>query len=183
MKDRDGREIGCCKTIGSRQRLELFKVQTEIAERGCRPLPSVWEGEDSELLEQMFDFYPRREPERILDATINEARFWRGSKRIVAGLDINSRYHPTVVGDNMAMPFTNESFDVVVYDHPHIPNLDPAGVEDFDVGELSQDFEARRETCWRTGCSPATSLDLEWEPQVAYSILKQSRQCYSLHPE
>ena len=87
-----------------------------------RLLPSVWQGEDAELLELMLGFYPHTPPQRILDATVNAGRFWRGSQRPVIGLDINSRYHPDVVGDNLCMPFRDGVMDVVVYDPPHIPN-------------------------------------------------------------
>jgi hypothetical protein len=69
------------------------------------PLPSVWDGEDAELIERMLNFYPRKKPRRILDSTVNGARFWRGSKRAVVGLDIESRHRPNLVGDNTAMPF------------------------------------------------------------------------------
>jgi hypothetical protein len=55
-------------------------------------LPSVWEGEDADLLELMLDFYPRERPQRILDATVNGRRFWRSSQRPVLGLDINHRH-------------------------------------------------------------------------------------------
>ena len=64
------------------------------------PLPSVWFGDDAELLEKMLDFYPRKQPKRILDATVNQGRFWVGSSRPVVGMDINPRYKPDVVGDN-----------------------------------------------------------------------------------
>jgi hypothetical protein len=67
------------------------------------PQPSVWYGEDTELLERMLDFYPRRKARRILDATVNGGRFWRDSKRPVIGLDIESRHRPSLVGDNTAM--------------------------------------------------------------------------------
>ena len=53
------------------------------------PIPSVWDGEDSELLERMLGFYPHGKPKRILDATVNGGRFWRGTKRDVVGLDIS----------------------------------------------------------------------------------------------
>ena len=56
-----------------------------------RLLPSVWQGEDAELLELMLGFYPHTPPQHILDATVNAGRFWRGSQRPVIGLDINSR--------------------------------------------------------------------------------------------
>jgi hypothetical protein len=40
-----------------------------------RLLPSVWQGEDAELLEVMLDFYPHTPPQLILDATVNAGRF------------------------------------------------------------------------------------------------------------
>jgi SAM-dependent methyltransferase len=106
-----------------------------------KPLPSVWDGEDSELLERLLSFYPRTEPKRILDATVNGGRFWKGSTRPVIGMDIAASHRPLVLGDNMAMPFGNAVFDVVVYDPPHIPNQGKDKVKDFNsrfgLGERS----------------------------------------------
>src|SRR6267142_6839976 len=87
-----------------------------------RPLPSVWEGDDAVLLEQMLSFYPRHEPERILDATVGGWRFWKNSSRPVVGMDMRVRNRPSVVGDNTSMPFRASSFAVVVYDPPRVPN-------------------------------------------------------------
>lgn len=98
-----------------------------------RLLPSVWEGEDCDLLELMLDFYPRERPQRILDATVNGRRFWRGSQRPILGLDINPRYRPDVIGDNLHMPFHDQIFDVVVYDPPHIPNQGKDRSKDFNT--------------------------------------------------
>lgn len=97
------------------------------------PLPSVWQEDDAALLERLLDFYPRSKPKRILDATINGARFWRGSRRPVIGMDICAKHHPAVVGDNTMMPFRAESFDVVVYDPPHIPNQGKDNLKDFNT--------------------------------------------------
>ncbi len=97
------------------------------------PLASVWQGEDAELLEQMLDFYPRKKPRKILDATVNRGRFWKGSSRPVTGMDIDPRYKPDVVGDNTVMSFEDESFDVVVYDPPHIPNQGKDKKKDFQI--------------------------------------------------
>lgn len=109
----------------------LFPRQTETT--GYDPLPSVWKGEDAELIERFLEFYPRRSPKRILDATINGGRFWRGSKRKIIGLDIEASHRPTVVADNTQMPFKDEFFDVVVYDPPHIPNQGRDQQKDFNV--------------------------------------------------
>lgn len=111
----------------------LFEEREEYQTSEYKPLPSVWEGEDAPLLEQMLEFYPRKTPKRILDATINEGRFWRGSSRSVIGLDIDPGFKPTVTGSNMAMPFASSAFDVVVYDPPHIPNQGKDGEKDFNT--------------------------------------------------
>jgi len=84
-----------------------------------QPFGSVWYGEeDAELLERLLSFYPRKPPERILDATVNGGRFWRGTRRKVIGLDIDPRHQPAVCGDNAVMPFRSGCFEVVVYDPP-----------------------------------------------------------------
>src|SRR5438067_5869658 len=95
------------------------------------PLPSVWYGEDCELLEKMLDLYPHQAPRLILDATVNAGRFWRGTRKNVVGMDIDPRHGPDVVGDNTRMPFPDECFDVVVYDPPHIPNQGRDRAKDF----------------------------------------------------
>lgn len=97
------------------------------------PIASVWYGEDAELIEQLLSFYPRKKPRRILDATVNGGRFWRDSQRPVIGLDIDSRYRPTIVADNNRMPFRAASFEVVVYDPPHIPNQGKDKSKDFNT--------------------------------------------------
>ena len=96
-------------------------------------LGSVWDGDDADLLERLLSFYPRKRPERILDATVNGGRFWRGSTRPVIGMDIQPRYRPMVAGDNCRMPFRAEVFDVVVYDPPHIPNQGRDIQKDFNI--------------------------------------------------
>ncbi len=96
-------------------------------------LGSVWQGEDWELLEKILSFYPRKCPRRILDATVNGGRFWRGSERPVIGMDIEPKHKPNIVGDNTRMPFRNGAFDVVVYDPPHIPNQGKDRTKDFNI--------------------------------------------------
>ena|ERR1700680_3259954 len=104
---------------------------TQALETRYSPLASVWEGEDAELLERMLKFYPREEPERILDATVNGGRFWRDSLRPVIGLDLDVKHRPAVVADNTKMPFVDALFDVIVYDPPHIPNQGVDKKKDF----------------------------------------------------
>lgn len=117
------------RTMQAKKQLES---QTEQEPSTYRPLPSVWNGEDSELLERLLSFYPREEPKRILDATVNGGRFWKGSTRKVIGMDISYTHRPTLVGDNAGMPFGDSVFDVIVYDPPHIPNQGKDKQKDFN---------------------------------------------------
>src|SRR5205823_2558271 len=114
------RGTGMARRRTDRQTPDLFGAHelTETNAASYEPLPSVWFGTDAELLEKMLDFYPRKRPARILDATVNRGRFWAGSSRPVIGLDIDSANKPDVVGDNRHMPFKQSSFDVVVFDPP-----------------------------------------------------------------
>lgn len=131
-----------------------------------QPLPSLWDGEDSELLERMLAFYPRKRPGKILDATINVGRFWKGTRRHVIGLDVNPRHRPTVVGDNTQMPFQSESMEVLVYDPPHVPNQGKDRQKDFTT---------------RFGLGPKSSVENGYNfthlytafAKEAYRVLKQ----------
>src|SRR5438876_1889969 len=96
-------------------------------------IPSVWDGSDADLLERMLLFYPRKPPQRILDATVNTGRFWRGSKRKIVGMDINAAFQPDLVADNCNMPLADRSFDVIVYDPPHVPNQGKDVQKDFNT--------------------------------------------------
>ena len=73
------------------------------------------------FLDELIAFYCDIAEPRILDATVNEGRIWgRGKSRYEhVGMDIDPSVHPDVVGDNTAMPFHDESWDIVVYDPPH----------------------------------------------------------------
>jgi SAM-dependent methyltransferase len=73
------------------------------------------------FLDELIAFYCDIAEPRILDATVNQGRIWgRGKSRYkYTGMDIDPSVHPDVVGDNTAMPFANESWDIVVYDPPH----------------------------------------------------------------
>jgi SAM-dependent methyltransferase len=110
----------------------LWKQEEVGPRQAYEPLPSVWAKSDAELIERMLDFYPRSIPKRILDATVNGARFWRGSHRPVVGIDIQGKHRPDVVADNTQLPFAPSTFDVIVYDPPHIPNQGKDKSKDFN---------------------------------------------------
>jgi hypothetical protein len=107
------------------------KAKDDDSPSTYQAIPSVWQGSDAALLELMLDFYPRKRPRLILDATVNKGRFWQGTSRRVVGMDIEPSYRPDVVADNLQMPFKDGCFDVVVYDPPHIPNQGKDRSKDF----------------------------------------------------
>lgn len=82
-------------------------------------LLSVWTGDDYLLLPRLIKYYCRRSNPLILDATYGDGRFWRlqGDLNVI-GIDIEKK--ATVRGDNRHLPFKARSFDVVVYDPPHL---------------------------------------------------------------
>ncbi len=125
----------------------------------------MWEGEDAELLERLLDFYPRQRPDRILDATVNGGRFWRGSTRPVIGMDIEWAHRPALVADNTCMPFPGDAFDAVVYDPPHIPNQGK---------DKSKDFNTRFGLGLRSSKEQGYSFSHLYPPFVreAYRVLK-----------
>lgn len=114
----------------------LFETECDapatVRASSYEPLPSIWVGDDAELLEKMLGFYPKKEPKAILDATVNQARFWRGTRRTVIGIDIDPKVAPDLVADNCHMPWKDSSFDVIVYDPPHIPNQGKDRSKDFN---------------------------------------------------
>ncbi len=141
------------------------KQSTPRRQAGYRPLASVWNGEDAELLDRMLDFYPRKSPKQILDATVNGGRFWRGSDRPVVGMDIEVKHRPGIVGDNTCMPFHDRVFDVVVYDPPHIPNQGK---------DKTKDFNTRFGLVVRSSKENAYSFSHTYPPflREAYRVLK-----------
>ena len=86
-----------------------------------RPL-SVVEGRDPEVLQVLLDFHAKPNP-LILDSTANARTMWKGvttTGRVVMA-DIDLAQCPVVVSDFGLMAFRSESFDVVVFDPPHLP--------------------------------------------------------------
>lgn len=90
-------------------------------------LGSVWYNDDQALLERIIPFYARGSTRTIVDCTANTRRFWRGSSISPICLDINHSVSPDVVCTNQAMPLSDGSVDVLVYDPPHITDHDTPG--------------------------------------------------------
>lgn len=80
---------------------------------------SIWEGNDRDFLQWSIPFYWRRGgTPRVLDINYGAGRFWRGTNPPALTLDI--RPLGDVRADNRALPLLPQTFDVVVYDPPHM---------------------------------------------------------------
>jgi hypothetical protein len=128
---------------------DALEPQLQLEEEQYRPLSSVWEGSDAELIEQMLRFYPAIPAEPILDATYNRGRFWKGSDRDVVSMDINPEFEPMIVGDNRTMEGVRDNeFGVVVYDPPHVgPQGRDKSSKKFDV-DFGATVECGKEQGW-----------------------------------
>jgi len=117
--------------------------------RTYAPLSSIWEGSDSELLEAMFSFYAKIDPEPILDSTYNTGRIWKGSKRRVVSMDIDPRHKPMILCDNRKMPGVQDArFGAVIYDPPHVgPQGRDKSRKKFDV-DFGATVECGKEHNW-----------------------------------
>jgi len=110
----------------------LFAGAPDVLSAPDRP-ESVFYGRDPALLRSMLAFYAATSP-RVLDCTANARRMWEGLSLDPAPvfMDLDPTMAPDVVGDFRAMPFDAASFDVVVFDPPHLPaSQTSAGDEGF----------------------------------------------------
>ena len=86
----------------------------------ARPL-SVMLARDPEVLRTMLDFYAWPEAS-VLDVTANERRMWKGvGWPNVTFSDIDPTMSPDIVGDFRDLPVENASYDIIVFDPPHLP--------------------------------------------------------------
>jgi hypothetical protein len=86
----------------------------------CRPL-SVLEGTDAEALKLLLRLHCDVEQPRILDCTYNVGKMWKGLPFKPHRMDIDPSLDVDTVADFTAMPFDDGSFDVLVFDPPHLP--------------------------------------------------------------
>jgi hypothetical protein len=80
-------------------------------------------------------------------------------------MDLDPRYEPDVISDNTNMPFGDASFDVVVYDPPHVPN---------QGRDQEKDFCDRFGLGEKSGAATNYSLSHMYPPfcQEAYRVLR-----------
>jgi hypothetical protein len=83
---------------------------------------SVVLGRDPEILNGMLRFYAPSGA-AVLDVTANRRKMWDGVTWTgpVTFSDIDPAMDPDVVADFTKLPFSSESFDVLVFDPPHLP--------------------------------------------------------------
>lgn len=84
-----------------------------------RPL-TILNGRDFEALNLLIPMYACESP-KILDSTYNTGKMWKGTSFKPHRMDIDERLAVDTVADFTAMPFTDASFDVIVFDPPHLP--------------------------------------------------------------
>lgn len=81
---------------------------------------------DGEIIKNILDIHSLPNP-RILDVTYNSGRIWKGLAKLPVKCDINPKYSVDVVSDFRFIPFRDKSFDVVVFDPPHLSIHGAAG--------------------------------------------------------
>lgn len=107
---------------------------------GGRPL-SVIDGRDSDVLQIMLNFYARSN-DRVLDVTANRRKMWTGVRWAgeVVFSDIDPAVAPDVEADFRKLPFPVASFDVLVFDPPHLPEAAASPRSDITVGNYIADY-------------------------------------------
>jgi hypothetical protein len=85
---------------------------------------SVLMGKDYEAIEILLSTHlPNNPSPCILDCTYNTGKMWKNCRyQPSVTMDICAEFPVDVVGDFTAIPFGEGSFDVVVFDPPHLPN-------------------------------------------------------------
>lgn len=83
---------------------------------------SVLHGHDSEAIDMLICIHCESEQPDILDVTYNTGKMWKGSVHTPVRSDINHEYDLDYVANFTELsPFGDDSFDVIVFDPPHLP--------------------------------------------------------------
>lgn len=94
---------------------------------------SVVLARDPEVLAMMLRFYARPGA-AVLDVTANKRTMWKGVDWInVTFSDMDPEMHPDIVQDFRAMTVSDASYDILVFDPPHLPAAaaSPESLDDY----------------------------------------------------
>lgn len=83
---------------------------------------SVLFGNDSEAIDILIDIHCETLDPYILDCTYNKGVMWKKTIKKPLATDINPLYKTDIIADFTTLPFKADSFDVIVFDPPHIPS-------------------------------------------------------------
>lgn len=82
---------------------------------------SVVMGRDNACIPLLLDMHAVPDP-IILDACYNTGKMWKGLPYKVTSMDIDPVMKCDFTASFTDMPFADDSFDVVAFDPPHLPN-------------------------------------------------------------
>lgn len=96
---------------------------------------SVVLARDPEVLTMMLGFYARPGT-RVLDVTANKRSMWNGVEwPDVTFADMDPEMKPDIVQDFRAMTVPDASYDVLVFDPPHLPAASASPLSHEDYGQ------------------------------------------------
>jgi SAM-dependent methyltransferase len=82
---------------------------------------SVFRGRDNEVIPKLLEVHCEVDDPLILDVTYNKGSMWKELNYRVLRMDIDPQFRLHFVGDFRYLPFKENSFDVLVFDPPHLP--------------------------------------------------------------
>ena len=82
---------------------------------------TVLMGKDNEVIPILLDIHCNVINPKILDCTYNTGKMWKGLNLNPFRMDINPQLELDIIGDFTRMPFRDKTFDVLVFDPPHLP--------------------------------------------------------------
>lgn len=85
---------------------------------------SVWHGKDNGIIPTLIELHANNPDPLILDVTHNQGVMWHGIEvnyRLIT-MDIDPQHKTDVTADFTKLPFKDNSFDIIIFDPPHLPN-------------------------------------------------------------
>ena len=82
---------------------------------------SILNGRDNEAIPILLEIHCNTLTPKILDCTHNKGTMWKGLTYDLTTMDIDPQFNTDYVADFRKMPFEDDSFDVIVFDPPHLP--------------------------------------------------------------